>query len=95
MLALQSALSGGEQLSATQLRPKVIELSRAPRGQAAPWFELGAALERARAQSVLNYRGVSGAVDLTDDGQVGRGLVQLWQVQQGKIVPIATVAAGE
>jgi ABC-type branched-subunit amino acid transport system substrate-binding protein len=95
MLALESALASGEQPSATHLRPKVIELSRAPRGQSAPWFELGAALERARAHSVLNYRGVSGAVDLNDDGQVGRGLVQLWQVREGKIVPIATMAAGE
>ena len=41
----------------------------------------------------VNYRGVSGAVDLTDQGQVGRGLVQLWQFENGKIVPRATVAA--
>jgi ABC-type branched-subunit amino acid transport system substrate-binding protein len=95
MLALQSTLSSGEPLSATQLRPKLIDLSRAPRGQTAPWFELGAALQRVGAQRVVNYRGVSGAVDLNDEGQVGRGLVQLWQVQDGKIVSLGTTAASE
>jgi branched-chain amino acid transport system substrate-binding protein len=92
-LALESAETDGQKLSSANLRPKLIELSRAPRGQAASWFQLGSALESVHAKRALNYRGVSGAVDLTDQGQVGRGLVQLWQIERGKIVPIATVAA--
>ena len=92
-LAIQRTLANGGALTASSLRPTLIALSRAPRGTAAAWFQMDTALGTVANKRDVNYRGVSGAVDLTDQGQVGRGLVQLWQFENGKIVPRATVAA--
>jgi branched-chain amino acid transport system substrate-binding protein len=93
VLAIQRALHEGLPLKATTLQPLVVDISRSPVGASATWFGLADGLARVASGVAVNYQGASGAVDLNDQGQVGRGLVELWQISEGAIVSLGVKAA--
>lgn len=92
-LSLQRALTDGAELKADALRPLLIDISRSSLGSSASWLRLDEALERVADGDRVNYQGVSGLVNLDDNGQVGRGLAELWEVKDGDISTIELRAA--
>lgn len=57
----------------------------APGGRIVTWDQISEAFELVRAGEDIDYRGTSGALDFDADGDVGRGLVNVWQVVDDRI----------
>ncbi len=82
-LALESQQGNPDPVA---LRARLIDVSRAATGASVGWYDIAAGLEMARSGVSINYRGASGSVDLNDEGAVGSALVQIWRVQDGRIL---------
>jgi len=76
-------LPPGEQLKGHRAR---VAFSRG--GRDVPWYELSRGLELIARGEDIDYRGVSGLVNLDQHGEVElvKALVQLWTIQSGNIV---------
>jgi neutral amino acid transport system substrate-binding protein len=57
-----------------------------PPGRILTWHELDAGLGALASGLPVNYRGISGAIDFNQDGDVAQGLVRFWQIDNGRIV---------
>jgi branched-chain amino acid transport system substrate-binding protein len=57
-----------------------------PPGRILTWGELDVGLDALAGGLPVNYRGISGAIDFNQDGDVAQGLVRFWQVDNGRIV---------
>jgi ABC-type branched-subunit amino acid transport system substrate-binding protein len=56
-----------------------------PGGDLRTWQEVGPSLEKVEAGMDIDYRGASGTVDFSTDGNVPRGSIQGWTVRDGAI----------
>ncbi len=82
--------------TAHQIRPHLEHVSSTSRGKSVSWHDLARGLELVRLKNVpsyagINYRGVSGFVDMDEHGDIFAGLVQFWTVEDGLVVPGHTV----
>jgi ABC-type branched-subunit amino acid transport system substrate-binding protein len=100
-LAIEKAYVDGGAVglpTSEQLAVQVLDVSRNPRGKVVGWDHLGDGLHliRFRDQSGyvgINYRGVSGTLDLTDKGEITDGLVEVWTVAGNQITTLGVVTA--
>ncbi len=85
-LAIASAArnSAGAVPSGDAIRDALTALSRPP-GDSVAWHELDRALALVQAGQEIDYRGVSGEVDLDDRGDVQGGRVEFWTIRDDKI----------
>ncbi len=82
--------------SAEQIAEHMELVSATSRGKTVPWHDIALGLDLVRYKNVpayagINYRGVSGFVDLDEHGDIFTGLVQLWTVDNGRVVGGETV----
>jgi ABC-type branched-subunit amino acid transport system substrate-binding protein len=56
-----------------------------PGGTIRTWQDLGPALKTVEDRADIDYRGASGAVDFSPDGNVPQGFVQLWTIRNSAI----------
>jgi ABC-type branched-subunit amino acid transport system substrate-binding protein len=56
-----------------------------PGGTIRTWQDLPAALQAVESQAEIDYRGASGAVDFSPDGNVPQGFVQFWTIRDSTI----------
>jgi branched-chain amino acid transport system substrate-binding protein len=84
-LAMQAATyAGGGTFDPAGLSPFITQVAN-PGGSIVTWDLLGDGLSGLAAGLDVNYRGVSGAVDFDEQGDVSQGLVQFWTIRSGKI----------
>ncbi len=94
LLAIEEAAveSGSDAIpSTTEIAEHMESVSANSRGKVVSWHDLAGGLELLRLKNVpnyagINYRGVSGFVDLDEHGDIFAGLVQLWTVKGGKVM---------
>jgi branched-chain amino acid transport system substrate-binding protein len=79
-----------------QIRRRIQPVSSSSRSKTVSWHSLPLGLELVRSKNAasnagINYRGVSGSIDLDEHGDIFTGLVQLWSVKGGRVVGGKTV----
>lgn len=67
-----------------EIRDQLRSVSRPP-GERVSWNELDRAVSLIDDGIDIDYRGVSGAVDLDAEGRVERGLAEVWSIQNGQV----------
>jgi neutral amino acid transport system substrate-binding protein len=82
-MARAGHLAGGPPGGA-QIRDQIIPLSGPP-GEPVAWHELGRGLSLAAQGLEVDYRGVTGAVDLDERGDLLEGKVELWTIRRDRI----------
>jgi ABC-type branched-subunit amino acid transport system substrate-binding protein len=100
-LAIEKAfIDGGGVAMPTreQVAAQVLDVSRNPKGKNVGWDRLEDGLHLIRYQDQpfyegVNYRGVSGSLDLDDSGQLSGGLVEVWGIESNQITTLAVAAA--
>jgi branched-chain amino acid transport system substrate-binding protein len=100
-LAIEKAyVDGGSVAMPTsdQVAAQVLDVSRNQLGKVVGWDRLEEGLHLIRYQDQpfykgVNYRGVSGTLDLEDNGEMTGGLVEVWAVEGNQITTRAVVTA--
>jgi hypothetical protein len=100
-LAIEKAFidGGGIAMPAReQVAAQVLDVSRNQKGKNVGWDRLEDGLHLIRYQDQafyagVNYRGVSGSLDLDDSGQLSGGLVEVWAVENNQMSTLAVAAA--
>jgi branched-chain amino acid transport system substrate-binding protein len=74
------------------VRDNIRRVSYSPDGRPIPWFDLAQGFKMIEEGSLVDYMGASGSVDFSTNGEVGTGLVQVWQIvgnkiEDGELVP--------
>jgi len=88
-LAMESAAYGQVTIpSSGQVREHIIPTSRGP-GTVVEWDDLATGLALVRSGQPVKYMGVSGPVDLTDEGHLESTIetISVWRVAAGKVEP--------
>jgi ABC-type branched-subunit amino acid transport system substrate-binding protein len=78
-----AARNDGATPSGDLIRAQVRE--NASNGQPATWYDLKGAFRLVREKADIDYRGVTGSIELTERREVGTGLVELWRIDGLKI----------
>lgn len=84
--ARASADSGGVP-ARHELKAWLQEVS-GPEGSPVRWNELAEGIALAASGQDLDYQGVTGSVDLNDRGDLVEGLVQLWKIEEDRILDL-------
>ena len=63
------------------LAAAITEVATSPIGTNVSWLDLARGVPAASTAVGVNYRGASGSVDLDERGEVGEGIVRVWQVR--------------
>ena len=89
MLAAAAASDPGRTPTGSEVRDRVIEVSR-PGGAPITWDRLEEGLALLAAGEEIDYQGVSGEVDLDDRGDLEEGRVAFWTIDNDRIVPLVS-----
>ncbi len=88
-LAIEAAaVQSGTFPSNQSIREKILTVSRGP-GITVTWDDLPGALAQVRAGQAVNYEGVSGHLNLTDQGYLESTIetINIWKVEDGRVRP--------
>jgi branched-chain amino acid transport system substrate-binding protein len=85
LLAYQAAVAAGvEAPTGPDIRAQMLEVSRPP-GTVIRWDELDRGLDLVAHGEPVDYQGISGSVDLNDQGETPGASVQFWRTEGGII----------
>ncbi|GAI85186.1 unnamed protein product [marine sediment metagenome] len=76
------------------IRDNLTAIANAP-GEQVTYGELEKAFDLLKAGKDINYQGVSGPLEYSDDGDVNVGAIEIWSIKDGKVVTERTVTIGQ
>ena len=81
-----AAIAANASPTSEQIRDQVQGVSRSQGRTVVGWYQLDTAIEMVRDGTPVDYRGVTGSVDLDASGTVTQGLAQLRTISSGNVV---------